>query len=193
MRLWGATERASITALTALTANDLAGLSSELTTLAALLDDCRAAAINLYVTFFYSVLGRLLTAAGQTEQARNHLDAGLALAQDTGMHFYDAELLRLRAGTHADDKARHADLTAARELARRQGAALFELRAALDGYELRGTAARSSQRGGRPRARRRRGPGAEACEGSPAAIAAGWLRSTRRAESRRSRRIPSAR
>ena len=28
-RLWGATERASIAALTALTANDLAGLSSE--------------------------------------------------------------------------------------------------------------------------------------------------------------------
>lgn len=60
------------------------------------------------------------------------------------MHFYDAELLRLRAGTHADDKARHADLTAARELARRQGAALFELRAALDGYELRGTAAHAA-------------------------------------------------
>ena len=51
--------------------------------------------------------------------------------------------LRLRAATHTDPNARRADAAAALELARRQGAALFELRAALDGYELRGEPARA--------------------------------------------------
>ena len=58
------------------------------------------------------------------------------------MHYYDAELLRLRARTHTDPDARRADLAAALELARRQGATLFELRAALDDFELRGQPAR---------------------------------------------------
>ena len=53
------------------------------------------------------------------------------------MHYYDAELLRLRALTHDDPAARRADLEAALELARRQGAHLFGLRAALDDFELR--------------------------------------------------------
>ena len=43
------------------------------------------------------------------------------------MCFYDAELLRLRAHTHADPDARQA---AALDLARSRGATLFELRAA---------------------------------------------------------------
>ncbi len=47
------------------------------------------------------------------------------------MHFYDAELLRLRAHTHADPETMQADVSAAVDLARRQGATLFELRAAL--------------------------------------------------------------
>jgi hypothetical protein len=56
---------------------------------------------------------------------------------------YDAELLRTRARTQTDADARAADLTAAIELARRQDAPLFELRAALDDFELRGPAARA--------------------------------------------------
>ena len=44
--------------------------------------------------------------------------------------------MRLRAYTHTDPDARQADIGAA--LKPRQGAALFELRAALDDYELRG-------------------------------------------------------
>lgn len=77
----------------------------------------------------------MLIAAGRPENARHRLDPALALAEGNGMHFYDAELMRLRARTHAD--ARLADIGAARDLARRQGgAALFELRAALDDFEL---------------------------------------------------------
>ena len=60
------------------------------------------------------------------------------------MCFYDAELLWLRAHTHIDPDARRADIAAALELARRQGATLFELRAALDDFELRGEPARAA-------------------------------------------------
>ena len=100
--------------------------------------------LNIYITFYDGVLGRLLIAAGQPEQARARLDTALQLAEDTGMHFYDAELLRLRARTHTDPDARRADLAAALDLARRQGATLFELRAALDDFELRGQPARAA-------------------------------------------------
>ena len=85
-----------------------------------------------------------MIAAGQPEKARAQLDTALALARHTGMCFYDAELLRLRAHTHTDPDARQADIGAALKLARRQGAALFELRAALDDYELRGQPARAA-------------------------------------------------
>jgi hypothetical protein len=60
------------------------------------------------------------------------------------MCFYDAELLRLRAHTHTDPEARQADVAAAVALARRQGATLFELRAVLDDFELRGEPARAA-------------------------------------------------
>ncbi len=56
------------------------------------------------------------------------------------MHYYDVGLLRARAHTHSDAEARAAELTAAIELARRQDAPLFELRAALDDFDLRGGA-----------------------------------------------------
>ena len=75
------------------------------------------------------------------DAARERLDAALALAHDTGMHFYDAELLRLRAQTRDDLDAREAEINNALQLARGQTAALFELRTALDGFDLRGKAA----------------------------------------------------
>jgi hypothetical protein len=69
------------------------------------------------------------------------LDALLQQSEQTGLRCYDAELLRVRAGTHAAPEGRHADITAAAELARSQGTILFELRAALDDVKLRGAAA----------------------------------------------------
>jgi len=110
----------------------------------ALLDTWRALGLNIYLTFYDSAVGRLLIAAGRLDQARRDLDAALQLTQDTGMRFYDAELLRLRAHTHTDLAARRADFGAAVDLARRQGATLFELRAALDDFELHGEPARSA-------------------------------------------------
>ena len=123
---------------------DPATLAGHIATVTTLVDTLRPVGLLIYVTFFDALLGRLLIAVGQPEQARARLDTALALAQDTGMCFYDAELLRLRAHTHTDPDARRADLGAAVALARRQGATLFELRAALNDFELRGEPARAA-------------------------------------------------
>lgn len=84
------------------------------------LDTFRTFGLLVYVTRYDAVLARLLTATGQPEQACARLDTALQLAQDTGMCFYDAELLRLRAHAHTDPDARRADINAALKLARQQ-------------------------------------------------------------------------
>jgi class 3 adenylate cyclase/tetratricopeptide (TPR) repeat protein len=139
----GATWQAAVGGLAAIGADETA-LAGHIATMTTLLDYFRAAGGNLFRTAYDGVLGRLLIAAGQPEAARECLDTALALAQDTGMCFYNAELLRLRAQTHDEPAARQADIDAAVGLARRQGATLFELRAALDDFELRGEPARAA-------------------------------------------------
>jgi hypothetical protein len=145
-RLAGANQEATVSAVAALGADDVdqTALAAHIATITTLLDTFRTLEVNMFSTFYDAVLGRLLIAASQPEQARARLDTGLQLAEDTGMHFYDAELLRLRAHTHTDPEARGADLGAARDLARRQDAPLFELRAALDDFERRGEPARAA-------------------------------------------------
>lgn len=137
-QLMATTWHATVGALRGLDAKDDAGgLAAHAATMTATVESLRSLDVNAYLTFFDSVVARLLIAAGQPQQARRHLDTALQLAEDTGMHFYDAELLRLRARTLPDLDARHAELIAARDLARGQGATVFELRAALDDFELR--------------------------------------------------------
>ncbi len=145
-RLVGATQQATVGALAALGADEAGGdaLSAHIATVTTFVDTWRAAGMKPYLPFFESVLGRLLIAAGQPEQARDRLNTELQLAEDTGMCDYDAELLRLRAHTHTDPDARRADLAAAIALARQQGAPLYELRAALDDFELRGQTVRAA-------------------------------------------------
>ena len=145
-RLMGAFLQATIGSIGALTAEnvDPTAVSALVATVSRFVDTGRRFGVNLYLTFCDSVLGRVLIAAGQPVQARASLDTGLQLAEDTGMHFYDAELLRLRAHTHTDPDARRADINAALELARRQRATLFELRTALDDFELRSQSARAA-------------------------------------------------
>ena len=143
-RLVGATEQVTVEALAALSATahvDPHALSPHIAAVTTLVDTLHKLELNVYVTFFDGVLGRLLIAAGHCDSARARLDSALQLAEDTGMHFYDAELMRLRARTHTEPPMRQADLSAALELARRQGATLFELRAALDDFEFRGQSA----------------------------------------------------
>ena len=145
-RLLGNLRQAIVRAQAALGADDVepAALSAHIATLTELLETMRATGLRAWVTSFDAVLARLLTAAGQPDQAHARLAAALQLAQDTGMHFYDAELLRLRARTQTDPDARRADISAALDLARRQGATLFELRATLDDFELRGQPVRAA-------------------------------------------------
>jgi class 3 adenylate cyclase len=140
----GAGMYAGAKALAALGADNLdpRALAAAIQPITTFVDTSRLFGQNAYTTFFDALRARLLLAAGQPEQARDRLNMGLQLADDTGMHFYDAELLRARA--HTDPDARRADLDAALQLARRQGATLFELRAALDDFELRGQSARAT-------------------------------------------------
>ncbi|HUO39224.1 MAG TPA: hypothetical protein VMU34_15920 [Mycobacterium sp.] len=85
-----------------------------------------------------------MISAGRLDAARRGLEAALQKADDNDEHFYDPELLRVRAHTHVEPDARAAGFAAAAALARRQGAALLELRAALDDFELPGQLARAA-------------------------------------------------
>lgn len=102
---------------------------------------CRNLQATGFLTSFDCFLARLLLETGNPLDARRRIEAALQLARETGMHYYDAELLRLRAKTHSDPDDRQSDLDAALGLAVRQGACGFAVRAALDAYEVRGPAA----------------------------------------------------
>jgi len=86
--------------------------------------------------FYDAILARLLIGANRPAEARSRLQTGLDLAHETGMSFYDSELTRLRSLTTADAEQRSTDLRSAVELARSQGARVFELRAAMDYFGL---------------------------------------------------------
>ena len=138
--LWqwvGRTEHATVKALAALDAGaDSVTLVALAQNLARHVDGSRFMHLNSYLTFHDAIIGRLLTAAGQPEQARERLDMALAHAEETGMRFHDAELMRVRAHTFTDPRERRSALDAAREFARHQGAALFELRCILDAFDF---------------------------------------------------------
>jgi hypothetical protein len=110
-------------------------------------DGSRFIHLNSYLTFHDAIIGRLLIAAGQPEKARERLEMALRHAEETGMRFQDAELMRLRAHTFTEPDARRAALAAALELARHQGATLFELRCLLDSFDLLGDGDRSELAG----------------------------------------------
>jgi predicted ATPase len=107
-------------------------------------DAWRALAVRSLITFYDAVLARLLIAAGRLDQARDRIQIALQLADETGMHFYDAELLRIRAHSTDDPGARRADISDAIELARSQGALVFELRSALEYFALEGEPGRDA-------------------------------------------------
>ena len=106
-----------------------------------LVDAWRAAESKLFVTFYDGVLARLLIAANQLDLARERIAIALDLAEETDAKFYHAELLRLRAQT-AEDDDRAADLAQAIDVAKKQRAYIFQLRSAIDDFDLRGGEAR---------------------------------------------------
>ena len=149
--LWqwvGRTEHATVKALAALAAGaDAATLAARAENLTLRVDGSRFIHLNSYLTFHDAIIGRLLIAAGQPEKARERLELALRHAEETGMRFHDAELMRVRAHTFTEPDARRAALAAALELARHQGATLFELRCLLDSFDLLGDGDRSELAG----------------------------------------------
>ena len=144
--LWGAAQRAIVDGMGSICAadDDADPLSVHVARATEAVKTVRAAGLTVFITLFDGALAQLLTTAGRREEARAQLDTALTLGRDIEMCFYEAELLRLRAHTHTDSDARRADLAAALSVARRQGADLYELRAALDDFELRGEPARAA-------------------------------------------------
>lgn len=140
--LWqwvGRTQHATVEALAALTAEaDTATLTTRAEKLARWVDSSRRMHLKMFLTFHDAIIGRLLIAAGLPERARERLEIALGHAVETGMHFYDGELLRVRAQTLADPQERRNALTAALQFSQRQGATLFELRCGLDLFDLYG-------------------------------------------------------
>jgi class 3 adenylate cyclase/predicted ATPase len=144
----GTAQQATVAALSALADNaDPTVLSTHIAMLSAFVDACRFTDAISLVTFYDAILARLLIANGELPKARMQLQTGLELAERTRMHFYDAELLRLRAQTTNDTVAHRDDLEAAWELARRQDAPIFQLRSAIDLFRLDGMRARHALSG----------------------------------------------
>jgi class 3 adenylate cyclase len=140
--LIGTAQQATVAACSALADhNDPEALQPHLAALSGFVGACRVTGAISLITFYDAILARLLIASGDLHGARERLQAGLELAQRTRMHFYDAELLRLRAHTTDDIPEQRHDLEAAWGLARRQDAPIFELRAATDLFRLDGTRA----------------------------------------------------
>jgi class 3 adenylate cyclase/predicted ATPase len=138
--LVGAAQQETVKALSALTENpgDMAALRAHIVSITGFVDLWRALGMISLITFYDAVLVRLHLATNQIEEARQRLRTALGLADETGMHFYDAELLRLRAYTAGDIDSQRADLSSAIELAHGQDAHIFELRSAADNFELSG-------------------------------------------------------
>ena len=88
---------------------------------------------RVYLPYVLTAEANIRAESGQGAQAAAGFDAAGRLAEETGSLFYEAERLRLLAATGLlPGTESRAMLTRSRELARRQGATLFELRAALD-------------------------------------------------------------
>ena len=135
----GAAQQTMVDALRSLASGaDAATLEAHAEALARHADLWRSQEARYLLPNYDAVIARVLSAADQHDRARSRVHASLALGDETGMHYYDAELLRVRAGTQAAEGRRLADLSTAHQLARTQGATVFELRCAMDGLETFG-------------------------------------------------------
>ena len=119
---------------------DAAALNAQIETLAGYVGLFRQLEVIALITSYDAWLARLMLAAGRTDDARERIDVGLAEAARTGMHYYDAELRRLRALTFE----RRDELATASALARSQGALIYELNCACDDFVGRGGPARAA-------------------------------------------------
>ena len=136
--LTGSAQQSTVSALMELTKHpvDQSALQVHIATVSSYIEAWRAFGVRSLITFYDAVLARLLIAAGDLEAARARIETALALAAETGMRFYNAELLRIRAHTTDDQQSQRADLRAAIELAKKQGTPIFEVRAAADYFAM---------------------------------------------------------
>ena len=103
------------------------------------------AQLKTFLASYESVLARLLYRGRRAGgRAGNAWNLALQVTHDTGVHFYEAELLRGSSVSYLrrPGSERHTGLREAIELAQTQGALVFELRAAADDFELVGEPAR---------------------------------------------------
>ena len=134
--------RAVIESKRALLTGERDAVGRQVQTLTAVTHGWRALELRVWLAFYDAALVRVMIGAGDRQGARAHVKLSLQMADDTDIHFYDAELLRLRAQTSSDPGDQKADLLTAIMLARHQGSGLFELRAATDYFEAFGEPAR---------------------------------------------------
>ncbi|WP_428340385.1 ATP-binding protein [Mycobacterium sp.] len=139
-------QQATVAALATLSGSEIppGDLQNHIAILTFIVQSWREAEATLFVTYYDAVLAQLLAAAGKRDDARERLDIALQLGDETGVNFYRAELLRLRARMTDDHDTRDADLHAAIETARAQQAPIFELRSAIDDFELHGERSRNT-------------------------------------------------
>jgi tetratricopeptide (TPR) repeat protein len=121
-----------------------AALQGHIQTATSIVELWRAAEMKSFLGGYDATLARLLIAAGMKDAARERVELALQMADETEIHFYDAELLRIRAHTFDEPDVQHSGLRAAVELAQTQSAPVFELRAAADDFELVGEPARAA-------------------------------------------------
>jgi class 3 adenylate cyclase len=130
--LVAATQQAEVRAAEAIRAQpgDRAVLAAHAGTLEQFCSLWRGLDMGLFLPSHMATTGRARAAAGDHAGALALFDEALRFAGDTRMHFYDAELLRLRAPLTGEDTC--SELHKALALARRQGAVPFEVRIACD-------------------------------------------------------------
>jgi class 3 adenylate cyclase/tetratricopeptide (TPR) repeat protein len=135
--LVAATQQAQVAAVEAVhaTLGDAAVLAAHAGRLEGLCAVWRSLDLGLFCPSHLALAGRLHLAAGDHGKAGAQIDEALRFSDETGMRYYDAELLRLRAQVAAQAGAVEEvvpRLRAALDVARAQGAVPFERRIARD-------------------------------------------------------------
>jgi hypothetical protein len=138
-----ATNQLALAARRALADNlDSDALQPHIQNMTAVVDSWRAAELKAYLAIFEAQLVRLHTAADDVAAARECAARALEMVDETGIATHKAELLRAQAHTFEDADAQYAALKHAIEVAQEQGAVVFEMRCAVDAFEIVGESAR---------------------------------------------------
>src|SRR5262249_38660320 len=103
-QLLGNTEQAMVEGRSLLASRDAdpAAVAAPAQSLAQCVDVWRALGAATYRPFYWCMLGQFLAAAAEWDQARARVEVALQFTADSGVRFYDAELLRTQALTCTD-------------------------------------------------------------------------------------------